>query len=252
MEIVSRLEQDAEYYLNVIYCAVCRLEHSKSSVVIKMGLTYLACVLLVVFSPSFAKPDCESTLLENCLSSSLFEIILTTLRGSLNEMVLNNSCSGIIEDVSCKAEYLGACTTASQAQDFLLFNKLTSLFEDMCNDTSELRKGFRQHVACLTKNAEGIRQCWVFASEQPHYQMQVDRLTKFNPLKHANLLVYLRAIQSCTFEQHLQSCAVDFTTRSCGKEAATFLQTTYANVIQDWKSFMCEYKDEVLFMTAPK
>ncbi|KAG8183149.1 hypothetical protein JTE90_029507 [Oedothorax gibbosus] len=195
-----------------------------------MGVAIVACLLLIAFSPAFAEIDCEKSVHEICPRDVSIYAAYTGF--GVSEKFLEEHCSDLQEDWSCKDDYLRTCDPDNYKLFSLLINGVTNMFTHLCNETSDLRRGFRQNGQCIERKSDKFMTCIFMAMESAQRHASIYSTGLYN----SGLQQIARL---CRIQGSFRSCTVRVAKHYCGKGAGQYMSLLYDITIQDMVSQLC-------------
>ncbi|GIX77619.1 uncharacterized protein CEXT_694971 [Caerostris extrusa] len=174
--------------------------------------------------------SCEEDIHTSCDSNVLYEALGTSGYNFWNEEVLITHCSDILSDIECKQAYLTECKSSEFDQDFkVLTNGLKSLIADMCNESSELRKGYRKHGSCIANCSGDFDFCFLRSAIG---SLKENDVISDNPDE--------RMVKNlCRFQAIFRTCAARAVEMKCGEESAVYLNELLSRPLEELVTAKC-------------
>ncbi|KAG8183148.1 hypothetical protein JTE90_029506 [Oedothorax gibbosus] len=173
-----------------------------------VAINVVACLLLIAFSITSAQIDCEKSVHESCRRDVSLHKSYTGFRAS--EKFLEEHCSDIQEDLSCKHDYLRTCDPTTYKLFSSLINGVTNMLTNLCNETSDLRRAIESAQRHTSLYGTGL------------YNSGLEQIARF-----------------CRFQGSFRSCTIMVAKKYCGKCAGQYISSLYEITIQGMVSQLC-------------
>lgn len=194
-----------------------------------------AITLIAIFRSCNADISCELDIHTNCPGGKLYESVTQREYHFWKEELFFSECSDVLNDIDCKQQYLDSCENSTYNEEFkLLTSGLKRLMTELCNETSELRIGYRQYSPCLENATRDLESCFLrSAIATARLKSQDDASgNTVDPDKEVILTL-------CRFQGIFKMCWVNVADERCGKETARFLDTLLSIILEDLVEAKC-------------
>ncbi|GFR08266.1 hypothetical protein TNCT_54151 [Trichonephila clavata] len=197
-------------------------------------VTY-AITLIAILRSCNADVSCERDIHTNCPGGNLYETVAKSEYHFWKEELFFSQCSDVLKDIECKEQYLDTCGNATYNDEFVLLTSgLKKLMTELCNETSELREGYRQHRPCLENSTKELESCFLRAAIVTSRLKSQDDANGTGESSDNDVIVTL-----CRFQGIFRSLLVNVAQENCGKGTAKYLDRLLSIVLEDLYKAKC-------------
>lgn len=195
-----------------------------------------AVILVVVIAAAHGDDECMAMVRSRqCLNVDTLRPI-SDLAGFPDKEFLNENCSPVIQMVECMKDSVEKCPEVIEfVRHQRALEKLLDLLRSMCDDDSELKKGYLENVECYNSIFSHVMEC-----ENSSYRTVANFRDSLE-----NVTFEDRPYIHCVQTSLLYSCFLLETATECGLESVSPMANITEQAFSIQKASQCHDEDKL-------